>query len=88
MILIRLLTAAECAHCQEVRALLQHVQADDPDVMVEEIDAASPPGLRLSIEHGVLVMPGIILNGRFLAMGSITEAHLRRELAAARGRRA
>lgn len=64
--------------------MLRRIQADRPEITVEEIDATSPLGLRLSIEHGVLVMPGVIMNGRFLAMGSITESALRRELAAAR----
>lgn len=64
--------------------MLRRIQADRPEITVEEIDANSPLGLRLSIEHGVLVMPGVIVNGRFLAMGSITETALRRELAAAR----
>lgn len=68
--------------------MLQKLQAERPDVQVDEIDASSPRGLRLSIEHGVLVMPGLILNGRFLSMGSITEAALNRELKAAGQRHA
>lgn len=81
VIRIQLLTSPDCAHCETVRALLIRVQTDRQDVAVEEIDATSPLGLRLSIEHGVLVMPGVIVNGRFLAMGAVTEAALRQELA-------
>ncbi|MGH2452430.1 MAG: thioredoxin family protein [bacterium] len=78
---VQLLTTPECTHCGEVRGLLRRFQAERTDVEVEEIDARSPLGLRLSIEHGVLVMPGIIVNGRFLAMGSLNETLLCRELA-------
>lgn len=70
-------------HCEDVRRLLRTLQAERPELQVEEIDASSPRGLQLSIAHGVLVMPGLIFNGRFLSMGSITEAALRRELNAA-----
>lgn len=57
--------------------MLARMRAERSDLVVEEIDATSPQGLRLSVEHGVLVMPGLVANGRFLAMGSITEAALR-----------
>ncbi len=83
MIHVQLLVSPDCTHCDEVKAILKRVQADQPDMLVEEIDAMSPRGLQLSIDYGILVMPGLIVNGRFLAMGSITEAMLRRELTAA-----
>lgn len=60
--------------------MLARLRAGHPEIVVNEVDAISPDGLRLSIAHGVLITPGVIVNGQFLAMGTVSEAALRRAL--------
>jgi predicted thioredoxin/glutaredoxin len=42
-----------------------------PDLIVEEMEFASPNGSRLAMEHGILYPPAVFIDGTIIAKGKI-----------------
>ena len=57
--------------------MLDDLKKDYPDILIEEIDAASADGQGLIIKHGIMQGPGILVNDEFFAMGNVTEKELK-----------
>jgi len=66
-----------CAHCVAVKATLEKMKADYPDLEVEEIDMMTDEGQKLVQEFGIMASPGILVNGQFFATGGATEEQFR-----------
>ena len=79
MTAITLLTQADCALCDYAKQVLARVGADYP-LEVTEIDVASEPGRALAARAGVLFAPGVLVDGRPLGYGRLSERRLRRAL--------
>lgn len=79
MTTVTLLTRAECALCEHAKAVLARVGADHP-LTVEEIGLDTRTGREMAVGHGVLLAPGILLDGRLHGYGRLSEKKLRREL--------
>jgi glutaredoxin len=79
MTAITLLTQADCALCEHAKQVLTRVGADHP-LEVTEIDLASEPGRALAGQAGVLFAPGVLVDGRLLGYGRLSERRLRRAL--------
>ena len=77
MIKVTLIRPSGCQHCGAVKATLEKMKNDYPDLTIEEIEATSPEGRALIQKHGILSSPGILINDEFFAMGGATEAQLR-----------
>ena len=77
MIKVTLIRPLGCAHCAAVKATLEKMKTDYPDLTVEEIDMTTPEGQALVQKHGILSSPGILINDEFFAMGGATEKQLR-----------
>lgn len=71
MIRIDLLTSPDCAHRDEVRVMLAPLRAVRPELVVSEVDATSPGGLRVSIAHGIFITPGVIVRGEQIVVTDI-----------------
>ena len=79
MTAITLLTQDDCTLCQHAKTVLARVGADHP-LEVTEIDLASERGRALAAQAGVLFAPGVLVDGRRVGYGRLSERRLRRTL--------
>lgn len=77
MIKVTLIRPSGCQHCVAVKATLEKMKSDYPELAIEEIDMTTPEGQALVQKHGILSSPGILINGELFAMGGTTEKQLR-----------
>lgn len=77
MIKVTLIRPGGCAHCKAVKATLEAMRQEYPDLSVEEIDMVTPEGQALVQKYRILSSPGILINGEFFAFGGATEAQFR-----------
>lgn len=77
---VDLLTQAECASCEDAKAILADLGQEFP-LELRTLDIGSPEGQRLATNGGVLFPPGILLDGRPFSYGRPSAKKLRRELA-------
>ena len=76
---IPLLTQQDCGFCDHAKQVLTRVDKDIP-LHVTEVDLATPAGQQLAREAGVLVAPGVLVDGRPFSFGRLSERRLRRAL--------
>lgn len=77
MIKVTLIRPDGCQHCVAVKATLESLKTDYPDLTIEDIDMATEEGQGLVQKHGILSSPGILINDEFFAMGGATEEQFR-----------
>jgi len=75
VILLTLLTQADCAWCERAKRLLADIEAE-----VTEISLDTDEGRELAARHRLLFAPGLLHGDRLIAHGRISERALRREL--------
>lgn len=75
---ITLLTQANCAFCDQAKAILDRLAVEYP-LDLTLLDIASPEGQALGLRGGVLFPPGIFIDGEPFAYGRPSERALRRE---------
>lgn len=80
MINVQLVSTPGCAHCEEVRKVLNEVKLQYPKMEVKELDATNPDGLELVTKYGILASPGVIINGELFATGGINKRELIKKL--------
>jgi predicted thioredoxin/glutaredoxin len=80
MIIITLISPQDCKNCIETKEQLAALQKEYSDVQVQHIDAWSPEGEALIMEHGIMASPGILVNGALLAAGPVSESRLRQAI--------
>jgi hypothetical protein len=71
-----------CKPCLRVKRILGEIAPTVPGLTVREVQLDSDEGLSLAQQHGILIPPAVIGNGRLLGKGKIREEDLRRELGA------
>lgn len=76
---VTLLTQADCALCEHAKEILDRVAADHP-LAVTEVDLTGPTGRELSVRHGVLFAPGVLVDGKPFSYGRLSEKKLRQHL--------
>lgn len=76
---VTLLTRAQCAFCDNAKAILNRFASEYP-LMIELVDLDSPAGDQLALWGGVLFPPGIFLDGEPFSYGRLSERKLRRAL--------
>lgn len=79
MIKVTLIRPQGCSHCVAVKATLEKMKADYPDLTVEEVDMVTPEGQELIKKHNILSSPGILVNDEFFAFGGATEDQFRKK---------
>jgi len=79
MIKVTLIRPAGCHHCVAVKATLEKMKADYPELAIEEIDMVAPEGQAMVQRYGILSSPGILVNDEFFAMGGATEEQFRKK---------
>lgn len=80
MITITLISPQDCKTCVETKEQLSALQKEYPDMQVQRIDAWSPEGEALIMQHGIMASPGILVNGTLLAAGPVAESKLRQAI--------
>jgi len=79
MIDIVVLSQPECQFCDDAEVILARLAGLYP-VSVRRIALHTPQGQDLATRHGVLFAPGIVVNGRLVSYGRLSERRLRRFL--------
>lgn len=77
---ITLLTRSDCGLCDHAKAVLERLGGEF-DLIVREIDLASPQGQALAAAARMAFPPGVIVDGQAFAFGRLSERRLRRHLA-------
>lgn len=85
MIKVTLIRPQGCSHCVAVKATLEKMKADYPELIIEEIDMATPRGQSLVQKYGILSSPGILINDEFFAMGGATQEQFRNKFEELKG---
>jgi alkyl hydroperoxide reductase subunit AhpF len=68
---VMLLTSYDCTPCLRIKRMLNELQAEMPNLCIQEVEFKSVSGSRLSIENNVLYPPAVFLNGKLLVKGKI-----------------
>ncbi|MAJ97577.1 hypothetical protein CL644_02955 [bacterium] len=79
MIKVTLVRPDGCAHCKAVKATLEEMKVDYPEITVEEIDMVTPQGQELVQKHHILSSPGILVNDEFFLFGGATKEQFRKK---------
>lgn len=79
MMKVTLIRPRGCSHCGAVKATLEKMKADYPELMIEEIDMVTPEGQELVKKYSILSSPGILVNDAFFAFGGATEDQFRKK---------
>lgn len=79
MFKVTLIRPQGCSHCVAVKATLEKMKADYPELTIEEIDMTAPEGQQLVQKYNILSSPGILVNDEFFAFGGATEGQFRKK---------
>jgi hypothetical protein len=79
MIEIVVLSQPDCRFCELAEEILGRVGQEYP-LIIRKVRLDSEEGQLLAIRHGVLFAPGVLLDGRLLSYGRLSERLLRRHL--------
>lgn len=79
---VQLVTSESCAHCMRAKEALDRIKKDIPGLEVEIVDLLKPEGMELAQKYGIMVSPGIIIDGKLAFQGGATEEQLRQALRA------
>ena len=81
-----LLSSYGCTPCLRIKRILSELQAEMPELSVEEVEFKSLSGSKLSIESSVLYPPAVFLDGKLLAKGKIDAEKMIVAIRESRGR--
>jgi len=76
---VTLLTQASCGLCELAKGILARLGSEYP-LSVTEVDLGTDLGQRLASDAGVLIAPGVLVDGRPFSCGRLSERNLRRLL--------
>lgn len=79
MLKVTLIRPQGCFHCVAVKATLEKMKTDYPELIIEEIDMTTSKGQQLVQKYSILSSPGILVNDEFFAFGGATEDQFRKK---------
>lgn len=79
MIKVTLIRPEGCAHCVAVKATLEKMKTDYPDLIIEEVDMVTPKGQEMVKKYSIMSSPGILVNDDFFAFGGATEEQFKKK---------
>jgi hypothetical protein len=77
-------TGFGCKPCENVKERLHRLEAEFPDLRVTEFDVGSDQGTAIALRCKLVGLPGILINGRMVLVGDVSESLLRERLEQAR----
>lgn len=83
---VTLIRPPGCAHCAAVKATLEKMKTDYPELTIEEIDMTTPEGQALVQKYNILSSPGILINDEFFAFGGATEDQFKKKFDELKGK--
>lgn len=66
-----LLTSEGCTPCLRVKRILKQLQAESPDISIEEVEYTSTAGAKLAIENNITYPPAVFVDGKLIGKGKI-----------------
>jgi hypothetical protein len=84
---VLLVSEGNCLNCNAIRAVLARLRHEYRHVEVSEVHPEESLGQSLAAEHGIPVLPALIIGGRLRLVGEMTEKAVRRELERAKSGR-
>lgn len=76
---VLVLRASDCRHCGQVVGILERLKAEEfPDLQVSEASIVDHP--ELLDRFPIVASPGIVVNGKLVASGLVSEKKLRQRL--------
>lgn len=79
VIKVTLIRPEGCAHCVQVKAILEKMKKDYPNMNVDDVDMLSAKGQTLVKKHNIMASPGILINDKFFAIGGATEEQFKKK---------
>ena len=76
---ITILTQPSCAFCDQAKEILSRLAADFL-LDVREVGLDTDEGKKLAIQHAVMFAPGILLDGKLISYGRLSEKKLKSQL--------
>ncbi|GHO80180.1 hypothetical protein KSD_79510 [Ktedonobacter sp. SOSP1-85] len=76
---VLLLTQEHCCFCEQAQELLRSLSYEYW-LSIATLDMGSPLGWRLAVKGGLLLPPGMLIDGKPFSYGRLSEGKLRREL--------
>ena len=73
---VLLVTSYGCTPCLRVKRILKELQAELPNITLEEVEYTSPTGAKLSMENSITYPPAVFLDGKLIAKGKVDAAGL------------
>lgn len=73
MLKVTLIRPDGCANCKAVKATLEEMKTDYPNITIEEVDMVTPEGQEIVKKYGILSSPGILVNDEFFVFGGATK---------------
>ncbi len=68
---VLLVTSEGCKPCSRVKRVLKELQAEMPDLTVDEVDYNSPNGSKLAMENGITYPPAVFIEGKLFEKGKV-----------------
>jgi hypothetical protein len=81
-----LVTGSDCKACERVKQRLGALQSEFPGLRIREVDIGSPEGTQIAVRYRLVGLPGILIKGRMVLAGDVSEDLLRQRLALAASR--
>ena len=76
MITIQFITSPACPECEKAKEILQEAKSIFKNIKVKEFDLMSQKGISLVTKYSILANPGIIINDKLFAVGSLDKKKL------------
>ena len=71
LVRVLLVTSEGCKPCTRVKRVLNELQAQMPDLSIEEVDYYSPAGTKLAMEKNITYPPAVFIEGALFEKGKI-----------------
>ena len=71
MVRVLLVTSEGCKPCSRVKRVLKELQAEMPDLTVDEVDYYSPDGSKLAMENWITYPPAVFIEGKLFEKGKV-----------------
>ncbi len=73
---IQELSTSGCSNCATAKQILKEIKLSFPEVQIEHIDMSSEKGQELLQKYGIMLSPGIIINGELFSVGGLDKNKL------------
>ncbi|NOX97153.1 MAG: hypothetical protein GXO98_03650 [Nitrospirae bacterium] len=76
MMQVKILSTPACGECAKAKKLLEEIKPQYPELVVEEVDMATPEGQEIISKYMIMSSPGVIINGELFSTGALDKQKL------------